>query len=63
MKTKKRPTKRRKKAAMVSLLTGSVHTAGSAPGFTSWYPYPTLPPRKMTWGDKVKEIARRMGVL
>ena len=51
MKTKKRPTKRRKKA-MVSLVTGATIST-SMPG--QIYYYPTLPPRKTTWITKIKE--------
>ena len=57
--TKKRPTKRRKKA-MVSLVTGQTITAmnNAAPGQIVWYP--TLPPRKTTWVTRTKEALRRI---
>jgi len=60
---KKRPTKRRKKIVSYSWLVPKTTTTMAAflAGQTVWYP--TMPPRKMTWGARVKEIARRMGVL
>ena len=55
MKTKKRPTKRRKKIVPNLFLLPKHNTTTNVylEGQTIWYP--TMPPRKTTWITRIKE--------
>jgi len=57
MKTKKRPTKRRKKV-LPTAYTGVTGVNNLLPGQIVWYP--ALPPRKTTWITHIKEVLQRL---